>query len=170
MARKTTPSFVHELPLIVSPGQEKQLLIRLDQARQLYNACLGETLRRLDLMRQSVLWQKARKIDIEDKKARTAAFALAKNTYSFSEYDIHAFAGKIKKSCSIKDHLDAFTCQKIATRAFKTVSLYMFEVLGKPRFKGFNQLVSVEGKSNASGIRWKNDYVIWSKLKLTPIL
>lgn len=155
MARKTTPSFVHELPLVVSPGQEKQLLIRLDQARQLYNACLGETLRRLDLMRESVLWQKARKT--KGKQARKEAFSLAQKTYSFNEYDLHAFAGKIKKSCSIKDHLDAFTCQKTATRAFNAVKEYMFGTRGRPRFKGFNQLVSVEGKSNASGIRWKND-------------
>lgn len=169
MARKQTPTFVHELPLIVSPGQEKQLLIRMDQARQLYNACLGESLRRLDLMRQSILWQEAKSIDFKDKKIKKDAFALAKETYSFLEYSIHAFAGGIRKSCSIKDHVDSSTCQKIATRAFNAVNLYMFGVLGRPRFKGFNQLISVEGKSNATGIRWRDDHVVWSKLKLIPI-
>jgi len=59
-------------------------------------------MRRLDLMRQSILWQEARKINVKDKKARTDAFSLAKDTYSFSEYSIHAFAGKIPRwSCSL---------------------------------------------------------------------
>ena len=45
--RKKTPSFVCELPLQVTPADERELLIRLDVARMVYNACLGASLRRL---------------------------------------------------------------------------------------------------------------------------
>src|ERR1051326_145764 len=38
---KRTPSFVCEVPLRVSPAQERTLLARLEAARQVYNACLG---------------------------------------------------------------------------------------------------------------------------------
>jgi hypothetical protein len=51
--KSATDSFNHELPLVVNPGDKKTLLIRLDCARQLYNACLGEVFRRLNLMRES---------------------------------------------------------------------------------------------------------------------
>src|SRR5258706_14047885 len=37
-----TPSFVCEVPLRVSRTQERTLLARLEAARQVYNACLGE--------------------------------------------------------------------------------------------------------------------------------
>ncbi len=60
MEKKTTPSFIHELSLLVSTSQERILLMRMDVARQLYNACLGESLKRLDLMRESKQYQKAR--------------------------------------------------------------------------------------------------------------
>jgi len=58
-----TPSFVCEVPLRVSPAHEKVLLARLEAARQLYNACLGEAVRRIRLIQQSRLWQKAWKVE-----------------------------------------------------------------------------------------------------------
>ena len=47
--RKTTPSFVCEVPLRVTRSQEKTLQTRFEVARQLYNALLGEALRRMHL-------------------------------------------------------------------------------------------------------------------------
>ena len=43
MARMTTPSFICELPLVLVSDDERRLLIRLDCARQVYNAVLGES-------------------------------------------------------------------------------------------------------------------------------
>jgi hypothetical protein len=57
--RKKTPSFIAEFPLSTTPADERELSIRLDAARQIYNASLGESLRRLDLMRESKAWQAA---------------------------------------------------------------------------------------------------------------
>ena len=59
MKRSKTPSFVLELPLGVTPGQERILLGRFEAARRLYNAVLGEALRSKAL-RESRAWQKAR--------------------------------------------------------------------------------------------------------------
>jgi transposase len=47
---------------------------------------------------------------------------------------------------------------------------YAFGKHGKPRFKGKGQFDSVEGKSNVSGIRWKNGAVHWMGLELKAIL
>jgi hypothetical protein len=54
MARRGTPTFIVELPLVVSACDEREMLVRLELARQLSNACLGEALRQLDLMRESL--------------------------------------------------------------------------------------------------------------------
>jgi hypothetical protein len=48
-----TPSFVCEVPLQASPAQERLLLARLEAARQVYNACLGQARRRVRLVRES---------------------------------------------------------------------------------------------------------------------
>jgi len=40
--RAKTPSFVTDIPLVVSPSEERVLLARLEAGRQLHNICLGE--------------------------------------------------------------------------------------------------------------------------------
>jgi len=166
--KSKSDSFVLELPLKVNPAQERQLLVRLDCARQLYNACLSEALRRLTLMRQSRAWREA--ILIKKGKAKTESFSLLNKSFEFREYDLHAFAVSTKNSCHIGDHLDVNTCQKIATRVFKAVQEYAFGNRGKPRFKGWNQLISAEGKCNTSGIRYRDNNILWSGLKLPVML
>ena len=43
-----------ELPLEVTPEAERDLNVRLDAARHLYNACLSEALERLQRVRESL--------------------------------------------------------------------------------------------------------------------
>lgn len=45
-----TPSFICEIPLRVAPAEARILNARLEAARQVYNACLGEAARAGDLM------------------------------------------------------------------------------------------------------------------------
>jgi transposase len=161
-------TFILELPLRVSPGQEKILLVRLDCARQLYNACLAEAMRRLKLIRQSKAHAAARATP--KGKAKSRAFAQVNARFGFREYDLHAFAVRTKNACHIKDHLDVHVCQKIATRAFKAAQEHAFGRHGRPRFKSFNQLDSVEGKNNAAGIRWRNNRILWLGQDLEAIL
>ena len=174
MGKAKTPSFITELPLQVSSSQEKRLLARLEAARQVYNACLGESLKRLALLRQSKAYQAAQKLPRGAKgspqaKARTRAFRDANVAVGFREYDLHAYAGQFNH-CWIGQHLDIHTIQKLATRAFKATHQYAFGKRGRPRFKGHNQMDTVEGKSNASGIRWRTDRVKWLGLELEAII
>jgi transposase len=170
MGKKTTPSFIHELPLLVSTSQEKVLLMRMDMARQLYNACVGESLKRLDLMGESTQYQKACALSYADKELRSAAFREVNERFGFSAFSLHKFAVSAKNACHIGDHLDVHTVQKIASRAFDAVQKHAFNKRGRPRFKGKHQLVSVESKSNAAGIRFRTDEkqsrIEWSGLKL----
>ena len=52
-------SFIHELPLKTDPHIEREIDIRFDMGGMLYNAVLGEALKKIDLIKQSKLWQKA---------------------------------------------------------------------------------------------------------------
>ncbi len=58
--KSETPSFVLEQPLKTTSVQETIILTRLEAGRQLYNACIGEALKRLDHIRQSREFQKVR--------------------------------------------------------------------------------------------------------------
>lgn len=166
--REKTTSFVCELPLKASQEQEGVLLTRLEAGRQLYNACLGEAMRRLNLIKQSRDYQKARSLKREDPE-RKVLFKRARESWKFSDYDIQSFATEIRRSW-IGDHIDAHTAQKLATRAYLAVEKVLFKKAKRVRFKGKNQMDSLEGKSNAAGIRWRNDAVEWNKLRLTAIV
>lgn len=162
-----TDTFIHEIPLQTTPHDEAVLDVRLEAARHLYNGCLRESLKRLDLMRESKAYQSAP--TLPKGNARIAAFTASRKDHGFREYDLHSFAGDTCKACWIGDHLDAFTSQKIASRAFTATEQHAFGGRGRPRFKRRGWLISVEGKSNTSGIRWKDGHVLWSGLKLQPL-
>src|SRR5215467_4555642 len=83
---KTTPTFLLELPLQVNNQQAKHLRGHFEAARQLYNALLGEAVKRLRHMRAESRWQQARLIPRSDKQARKAAFAARRLEHGFSEY------------------------------------------------------------------------------------
>ena len=159
-----TPSFVCEVPLRVSPAQERTLLARLEAARQVYNACLGEARRRTRLVRESKAYQHARSMPHDD-PARKAHFAQARAQHVFSEYALHAYAQQFGSSW-LGEHLDSLTIQTLASRAYHAANRLLLGTARRVRFKGRHQLDTVEGKTNSSGIRWCGTRVEWKGLEL----
>jgi transposase len=164
----STPSFICELPLVVSPASEGVLLSKLEAARQIYNACLGEAMRRVKLIRQSKDFNKARSLKPSNPQ-RKVLFKRTRERYDFSEYAIHSFSTKLRQSW-LGNHVDSNTVQKLATRAYKAVEKVLFGKANRVRFKGKNQMDSLEGKSNKSGIRWKGEAVEWNGLQLNALI
>src|SRR5215471_11259980 len=103
---KTTPTFLLELPLQVNSQQARHLRGHFEAARHLYNALLGEAVKRVRRMRTESRWQQARLIPRSDKQARKAAFAALRKEFGFSEYAFHAFATQANTSW-IADYIDA---------------------------------------------------------------
>lgn len=169
MRRSQTNSFITELPLTVDSKTEKILLARFQAGRQLYNACLHEAMVRMKLVKSSDAYDKAKKL--HKGKARTAAFSEARNTYRYSEYELHSFATfTSNKSKWIAKNIDSNTQQKLATRAFNTSEKVLLGRAKKVRFKVPSRFRSVEGKTNKQGIRFKDNQLVWGKLKITPII
>jgi putative transposase len=164
---KSTPTFVYTMPLKVEPWEADILMKRFDMARMIYNAVLGEFLKRLKKMRDSELYKSAALE--KDKTLKREIYRKAEKLSLFSEYDAHAYATKIKNSCYFKEHTDGHTPQTVAKRAWKSIEEYRFGKRGKPRFKGKNSLKSIEGKSDKSPLRFADGKVLWLGLKLDVI-
>src|SRR5258708_18599564 len=154
-----TPSFVCEVPLRLSRVEERILLARLEAARQVYNACLGEARQRVRLVRESKAFQRARTLPRDD-TARKTLFAQARAQHAFSAYALHAYVQAIGKAW-LGEHLDSLTLQKLASRAYGAANRLLLGKAQRVRFKGKHQLDTVEGKNNRSGIRWCQDHVEW---------
>lgn len=172
MPKSSTPSFITTIPLIVASQSETELLSRFQAGRQLYNALLSESVKRMRLVRKSDLYQFARKLPkLPKNKLRNEAFKVAYQQYRYSEYDLQAYATVVaNQSKWIASKVDSNTQQKLATRAFKASSRVILGLAKKVRFKVPAQFKSMEGKSNKQGIRWVEDKFIWGKLKLEPII
>lgn len=84
--------------------------------------------------------------------------------YGLSEYQFHSYINKQKYMYST--HLDIHTCQKIATKVWTSVSRYLFKDGEKIHFKKKKDINSFEGKSNTTGIRYKDGYIIHNGLKI----
>ncbi|BAZ17104.1 transposase, IS608 family protein [Calothrix sp. NIES-4071] len=177
MAKKEKkPSFVTEFELIVTSSSEKELDARFQAGRHLYNAVLGEAIIRVQQVRNSESYQEAKKIKVkndEDKKLRSELFATARKQSHFSDFELQEFATITAKNAKwIVEKLDSHTIQKIGTRAFKAAERVLFGKARKARFKSFNAFHSLEGKTNASGIRFLGDTdccVKWGSYLTLPI-
>ena len=169
MPRSSTSTFITEVPLIVDSAQEKELLSRFQAGRQLYNALLSEAMVRMELVRDSELHQAAKKLP--KGSVRDKAFTEARKAYRYSDYDLQAYATIVSNNAKwIADKIDSNTQQKLATRAFKASERVLFGRARQVRFKVSNRFRSMEGKTNKQGIRWKEDSLIWGKLKLKGII
>jgi len=161
-------NFIHELPLKTSPYDMRVLDIRFEMGRFLYNAVLAKGFKRINLLKQSRIYTKAK--NLKKCKERKDLFKKAREEYKFSDYQFQKSAIEIKNSCFIKDHLDTHVCQKVATRVYRALNEYLLGKRGKPRFKRKGWLSSLEGKSNISGIRFRKDMILWKGLELKIIL
>jgi hypothetical protein len=172
MPRSTTPSYVCEFEVKATSKDLAVLRSRREAGRQLYNAILGEGLRRFGRMRTDPGFEiakalprgangpKATSLQRAQAKARKNAFASLREKHGFREYDLHKHPS-LSKDCWLRGHLDVNTQQKVATRAFKAIERWSLGGSGKPRFKRYGELESLEGKSNTAGIRFRDGHVIW---------
>jgi putative transposase len=161
--KASSETFVAEFPLRTSKAASRALSVRLDAARNIYNAAIGEGLRRLDLMRESKAWQAARKlprtIDGEPNKARVKAFRDLRKAFGFSWISLKTLTQDCRNDCWIKDHLNSQECQATTKRAFSAVEQYMYGARGRPRFRGHGYLNSFENQCNTTGLCFKNGFV-----------
>lgn len=157
LRKSKTPSFALKLPLQTELWQEHILEKRFEVARKLYNDCLGEAMKRARKMKRTPEYQYW--IRQPKSKERTEHLNDLRMQVELTEYHLHEYI-KVGK-CVFEPHLDINTSQKVATRVWKSISDYLFGKGEKVHFKRYGTLHSVEGKTNTSGIRFKNGCLEW---------
>ena len=170
----TTPSFILELPLKVTSLDESIILTRFDIGRQVYNACVGESLKRLNLIQQSKNYKSAIKIPkgtkgSDNQQTRSKIFSKLNEEFGFREYDISEYALKLRSGW-ISKHLNSRLTQIISKRAFKAVQKKAFKKAKRVRFKSKNQFDSIEGNDNKTGLIFRNNTLNWNSLSIPCII
>lgn len=157
MARKSTPTYTLELRIDPPVWQQHRLEKRFKIARGVYNSCLGEALKRHKRVKAD---RKYRILLKEPKsKERDKQLLDIRLAYGFSEYALHDFVKPVQHK--FKENIGSLEAQKLATRAFQAVEKLHFGQAKKVHFKVYGDDISVENKSNETGLRYVDGHILW---------
>jgi len=160
-----TSSYILTLDLKPQMFQEYILEKRFNITRQIYNACINYILKQHKIMTCNKEY--IENLSIPKSKERNNKFKQLSLKYNLTEYQLHKFVKSIQHH--FKENIDSFTAQKIATKSFQAYQKLIFGNGKQLHFKKYGEFNSIEGKSNSTGIRYANNYLIWNKL-IIPVL
>lgn len=157
MARKSTPTYTIEFSINIPVWQQHRLEKKFKIARTIYNSCLGEALKRHKYVKADkeyrALLQEPKS---KERNHRLSGIRLANG---FSEYSLHDFVKRVQHK--FKENIGSFEAQKLATRAFEAVEKLHFGKARRVHFKAFDDDISVENKSNNTGLRYVEGHILW---------
>ena len=164
-------NFIVEFPLKTEKYQEDVLNKRFEIGRKIFNSLVNVT-------------QKRYKEMIKTKKYRTLLSSLTGNKksdkeiwkqindirkqYGMSEYSFHEDVKQMQKH--FKDNIDSFTAQKIATTLWKSYYKLFYGNGKQVYYKKYGDMNSLEGKSNSTGIRFVDEYLVWNGLNIPVVI
>jgi len=167
MSRAASDSFILELPLATTVVDDCALGVRLNAARQIFNAVLGECLRILGLMRESRDWGRARAIPKAGSGWNCSSPSLRASTSNPRWPTVSPSPARTVAGLAI-------ICRRTRRRRWRCApfrgSAAWLGQRGRPRFKRLGEIQSIEGKTNKTGIRFTGDGVEWSGLRLAILL
>ena len=159
-------NFVLTLKLESEKYQEDILNKRLEISRTVYNSCLNELYKRYNHMKESKEYRKV--VKMPKGKERNKQFNDLNKKYGLTEYSLHKYVKPMQKH--FKNSIDSFTAQKIATRCFSAFQKLMLHQSNRIYFKKYGEMNSVEGKSNKTGIKFKDNRLLWNELDIGVII
>jgi len=161
MPRKTTPSFIVELPLQVSRADDRRLEDRRLCATRITNVMIQHARKLVATLKADPAWEVARKLPRktpEERIARSQAFEAVKAAHGFSKTCFEVVARGHVHAAQFQDRIGSLEVQKLAERVFNAANQWVFGARGKLRFKSARRpLHSIEGKNNATCLSWKAD-------------
>lgn len=174
MARFKTPSFVLELKLNTSGKDRDVLDLRFSYGCRIYNTLIRHCRKQLTKLGADRRYKELLMERISTKNDRRRVMILDKTLsdirkdYGLTEYGLHAFV--VEQQHRYKRHIDSNTAQKIATEAWTAVSRYLFGNGKSLHFRRQEDFLSMEGKNNSAGMRYKDGRLHWNGLVIQPRL
>ena len=164
-------NFIVQFPLKTEKYQEDILNKRFEIGRHIYNSLVNVSQKRYKEMIKTKKYRNLISSLTGNKKTDKTIWKQIdemRKQYGLSEYSFHEDVKQMQKH--FKDNIDSFTAQKIATELWKSYDKLFYGNGKKVYYKKFGELNSLEGKSNKTGIRFKDDMIIWNGLKMPVII
>lgn len=163
--------FIVQFPLKTEKYQEDILNKRFEIGRQIYNSLVNITQKRYKEMiktkRYRNLISKLSGDKNKDKRIWKQINDIRRQ-FGVSEYSFHSDVKKLQHRFS--DNIDSHTAQGIASNLWKAYEKLFYGNGEYIHYKGYGFLNSLEGNSNAQGIRFRDDTILWNGLKIPVII
>lgn len=182
MKRNTEPSYIMQFALETEKYEEDEIDKRYECGRMIYNALLTVTKRRWKEMVKTkeyrTLTEDLNAIIVKIKNSegdRKKALTAKKKTISDRLTEIRkrhkinefAFYEDVKRmQWHYKSKVHSHIAQSIATNLWKAYEALLFRDGKEIHYKKYGQLNALEGRNNDTGIVFKDDCILWNKLKL----
>jgi len=168
-----------QFPLRTELYQEDILNKRFEIGRKIYNSLVTVTQKRYNEMIKTKLYRNIKEelkliYQSKDKIKSKRKTELCKQLnemykkYKLNEYSFHSDVKQMQHH--FKNNIDSFTAQKIATNLWKAYDKLLFGNGNSIHYKRYDTLNSFEGKSNNTGIRFKDNKLIWNGLNIPVII
>lgn len=155
---KNAPTHVVSVPLRLNPAQRSMEAARFEAARRVYNACLGEAIRRSRKVRSDPAFELAKSLPkgkpgSKASGARSRAFREVEDTHGFTESSMMSFASGLRHGW-VREQVPSQEAQIFGRRAFRATKRWSLGLGGKPRFKPAHRgLHSLECKDLCGDLR-----------------
>lgn len=165
-------SYVLTLKLNTSPEQDVWLGHTFRCGQQIYNVLVRHCRKQLRKLIQDPEYRKILDVRKEsslskaDKSRINMKLAVIRRDYGLSEYQLHAYVSV--QQHRFRKYIDSMTAQKIASSVWRSAEKYLFDNGKCIHFKRYDDLDSLEGKSNASGMRFRGGRLYWLGQVIQP--
>ena len=183
MAKSKTPSYVLTLPLKTNGRDDTILDKRFEICRKLYNSILSKGLKRFKTVCELKDYRRIKKEILElnkkyyncsdskklktiekDRKAKYKELTSYLSEFGLNEYSLVNEMTPMYKP--FNKNIDNKTAQALASRAWKALEKMIYRDAKRVNFMSHDNIYSVEGKWNASGITYRDGVIKWNGLKL----
>lgn len=167
----TVTNFVAQFLLKTEKYQENILDKRFEIGRNIYNVLVNVTQKRY---KEMIKTKKYRNLlsqlsgDKTEDKSIWKQIKEIRKQYGMSEYSFYKDVQKLQHHFS--NNIDSFTAQKIVSTLWSAYEKLFFGNGNKIHYKKYSTLNSLEGKSNSTGIRFKDDAILWNGLKIPVVI
>lgn len=164
-------NFIVEFPLKTEKYQEDVLNKRFKVGRYIYNSLVNVTQKRYKEMIKTKKYRNLISVLAENKKSNKEIWKQIndiRKQYGMLEYSFHEDVKQMQNH--FKDNIDSFTAQKIATQLWKSYDKLFYGNGNKIYYKRHGELNALEGKSNRTGIRFKDNTILWNGLKIPVVI
>lgn len=164
-------NFIVQFPLKTEKYQEDILDKRFEIGRQIYNSLVNITQKRYKEMIKTKRYRNLISQLSGDKNKDKRIWKQINDTrkqFGMSEYSFYHDVTKIRRHFS--DNIDSHTAQRIASNLWKAYEKLFYGNGEYTHYKGYGFLNSLEGNSNAQGIRFRNNEILWNGLKIPVVI